>query len=574
MANLVTLQGPNAGRQFRLEEGPSLIGRQPEAAVHLDSLAVSRQHARVLQDDGAYFVEDLGSSNGTYLNGRPIDRRMPLTENDTLQIGPYVLALRPQPAPAPKSDPDQVIRTRVAATPSNHTLYLQNPAYKLQVVLEIAQTLARTLELEPLLSKLLDHLLRLFPQADRGLVLLCEGDRLMLRALRGRRIDAADSAPYSRTVVRRALDEGVGILSQDVNADTKLMLSKTLMGLNLRSFLCVPLIAADGSRLGVIQLDCGTGGLAFRDEDLEVLTAIALQVSVVLDNVALHAARIEEEKLHQELEVAREIQQGYLPTDFQPLGDAGFDLFARVQPARQVSGDLYDFFALPDGRLAFFVGDVSGKGMPAALFMVAVRTLARHLGTSAVGPAEALTRLNNALAADNPSAMFVTLVYGVFEPRTGTVTLASGGHPRPLLHRADGQVEEVPLRNGRLLGYEPADGSLADTTLTLAPGETLIVYTDGYTEARSPDGTTMFGVGRLSEALGGQRTALPLDRCAEELKATVERFTHSADLQDDLTLLMLRRHERHADRPEKENRCGRNKPSQSQVPSPGKISVL
>jgi serine phosphatase RsbU (regulator of sigma subunit) len=539
MATLVTLQGPNAGRHFRLGDGASLIGRMPTAAIYLDSLAVSRQHARVLSADGAFFVEDLGSSNGTYVNGRPVEGRMLLTENDTLQIGPYVLALRPEPAPPP-TEPDHIIRARVAATPANHTLFLQNPGYKLQVVLEIAQALAHTLELEPLLSNLLDHLLRLFPQADRGLVLLCEGDRLMQRALRGRRTDAGESAPYSRTVVRRALDEGVGLLSQDVSGDPKL-LSQTLMALNLHSFLCVPLIASDGRRLGVIQLDCATSGLAFGDEDLEVLTAIGLQASMVLDNVALHAARIEEEKLRQELAVAREIQQGYLPTDFAPLGEAGFELFARVHPARQVSGDLYDFFPLPDGRLAFFVGDVSGKGMPAALFMVAVRTLARHLAPSAAGPADALTRLNDALAADNPSAMFVTLVYGIYDARSGSVVLASGGHPKPLLRRADGRVEEVPLRNGRLLGYAPGDVGLSDATLTLAPGETLVVYTDGFTEARMPDGVTMFGADRLAEALGGARAALPLERCAEELRAAVERFTGSKELQDDLTLLMLRR---------------------------------
>jgi phosphoserine phosphatase RsbU/P len=540
MATLVTLQGPNAGRHFRLGDGASLIGRQPNAAIYLDSLAVSRQHARVVSAEDAFFVEDLGSSNGTYLNGQLIEGRVLLTENDTLQVGPYVLALRPEPPPF-KSEPDQVIRTRVAATPSNHTLYLQNPAYKLQVVLEIAQTLSRTLELEPLLSKLLDHLLRLFPQADRGLVLLCEHDRLMLRALRGRRTDAGDSAPYSRTVVGRALDEGVGILSQDVTGDPKLVLSQTLMNLNLRSFLCVPLITPDGHRQGVIQLDCSAAGMSFRDEDLEVLTAISLQVSVVLENAALHAARIEEEKLRQELAVAREIQQGYLPTDFAPLGDAGFELYARVHPARQVSGDLYDFFPLSDGRLAFFVGDVSGKGMPAALFMVAVRTLARYLAPAAAGPADALGRLNDALAEDNPSAMFVTLVQGIYDPGTGSVVLASGGHPRPLLRRVDGRVEEVALRNGRLLGYAPGNIGLSDTTLTLAPGETLVVYTDGFTEAHAPDGVSMFGAGRLAESLGGVRTALPLERCAEELKAEVEHFTGSPDLQDDLTLLMLRR---------------------------------
>ncbi len=540
MATLVTLQGPNPGRHFRLGEEVSLIGRQPGAAVYLDSLAVSRQHARVVRDADAFFVEDLGSSNGTYVNGRPIAGRTPLTENDTLQVGPYVLALRPEPPP-PKTEPDQIIRARVSASPSNHTLFVQNPAYKLQVVLEIAQTLAHTLEVEALLGKLLDHLLHLFPQGDRGLVLLCEGDRLMLRALRGRRTDAGESAPYSRTVVRRALEEGVGILSQDVGGDPNLPLSQTLLALNLRSFLCVPLIAADGRRLGVIQLDCSTGGLSFRDEDLEVLTAIALLASAVLDNAALQAARVEEEKLRQELAVAREIQQGYLSTDFAPLGDAGFELFARVHPARQVSGDLYDFFPLADGRLAFFVGDVSGKGMPAALFMVAVRTLARHVAPAAAGPAEALGRLNDALAADNPSAMFVTLVHGLYDPRDGTAVLASGGHPRPLLRRADGRVVEVPLRNGRLLGFAPGDVGLADTKLALAPGETLVVYTDGFTEALAPDGVTMFGVERLAEALGGPRAALPLERCAEELRAAVGRFTGSADLQDDLTLLMLRR---------------------------------
>ena len=121
------------------------------------------------------------------------------------------------------------------------------------------------------------------------------------------------------------------------------------------------------------------------------------------------------------------------------------------------------------------------------------------------------------------------------------MVLASGGHPKPLLRRADGQVEEVPLRNGRLLGYAAGHVGLSDATLQLAPDETLIIYTDGFTEAHAPDGMTMFGAGRLTAALGGERTDLPLERCAEELKAEVERFTGSTELQDDLTLLLLRR---------------------------------
>jgi sigma-B regulation protein RsbU (phosphoserine phosphatase) len=206
-----------------------------------------------------------------------------------------------------------------------------------------------------------------------------------------------------------------------------------------------------------------------------------------------------------------------------------------------VSGDLYDFFPLPDGRLAFFVGDVSGKGMPAALFMIAVRSLARHLAPTAAGPAEMLRRLNTALAADNPTALFVTLAHGVYDGRDGSVALASGGHPPPLLRRADGRVEEVALRPGLILGSTPVYPALPDVRVVLQPGETLILYTDGFTEGFAPDGKTMFGRERLCEALGGPRTNLPLEQCAEEAGAAVRRFTGQDELQDDQTLLLLRR---------------------------------
>ena len=264
------------------------------------------------------------------------------------------------------------------ATATNPTLYSQNAAYKLQVVLAIAQDLGRALELNPVLGRLLDHLLHLFPQADRGMAVLCDGDRLVVRAQRMRHGGGPTDYPFSRSIVRRGLEEGVGLLSEDVG-DGKIQLTATLVSLNLRSFLCVPLIGWEGRRYGVVQLDCLRQGHSFKAEDLELLTAVCLQASVVVENAALHAEHLREAQLRQELLLAREIQQSFLPTDFEPLGPNGPELFARVQPAREVSGDLYDFFPLPDGRLAFFLGDVSGKGMPAALFMIAVRTLIRNL---------------------------------------------------------------------------------------------------------------------------------------------------------------------------------------------------
>src|SRR5262249_4747056 len=154
----------------------------------------------------------------------------------------------------------------------------------------------------------------------------------------------------------------------------------------------------------------------------------------------------------------------------------GYEIYANIHPAKEVSGDLYDFFPLEEGRLAFLVGDVSDKGIPAAMFMVKVQTLVRHLAAVTRGPSETLARLTVALAQNNPSSMFVTLVHGIFDGRTGDVVLASGGHPRPLLRRADGTVDEVSMPVGLLLGCFEGDPGAADVRLTLDHGQTLILY--------------------------------------------------------------------------------------------------
>jgi serine phosphatase RsbU (regulator of sigma subunit) len=544
MAILLSVKGPNAGRQFPLDGPSTILGRQADATICLESQSVSRHHARILEENGAFYVEDLHSSNGTFVNGTRVRDRVPLGTQDVLQIGPYVFAVRDEPPTAP-ADGEMVIREQLSIEAAQQSLVGPDAALKLQVVLDITQHLARTLDEETLLGRLLDHLMRLFPQTDRGMVLLGADENLIVRAQRGRRPEDTNVYSYSRTVVRRALTEGAGLLSDDVRSDARFQMSATLTNINLRSLLCVPLIGQNGRRLGVVQLDCFRVGRTFQTADLQLLTAIALQVAVVLENAALHAELLQKERLRQEVALAREIQQGFLPTEF-PRGDArGFELYAQVLSAREVSGDFYDFLELPDHRLAFFVGDVSGKGIPAALFMVGVRTLSRHLATVNASPAQTLRMLNPALAADNPSVMFVTLLHGIYSPETGEVVISSGGHPAPLLRRTDGQVEVLPLKSGRLVGFETGPNGTppvyADFSFTLSKGDTLVIYTDGLTEARSPDKNTFFGLDRVKHLLGGPLGSLSLETAVDAARSAVERFTESPELQDDLTLLMLRR---------------------------------
>ena len=538
MPSLITVRGPNPGQRFDLKEPASVIGRQPGTDVYLESLAVSRQHARVLREADACYVEDMRSSNGTFLNGIRIGGRVLLSDGDTLQVGPYEFNLVPD-VPSHAEAP-QIIRGRVEVQASNHILFGENPAQKLELMLDIAQDLGRNLDIDQMLSALLEHLLRLFPQADRGMVLLCDGERLLVRGQRTRRGDSQGDYAYSRTIVTKALADGAGLLSEDVRDDRNLVLSATMVSLNLRSFLCVPLLGWEGKRLGLIQLDCLRPGAAFKQADLEMLSAIGLQASVVLQNAAYHVERIKEERLRQELLLARDIQQQFLPHDFSVAQPAA-ELFAQCLPAREVSGDLYDFFELPDGRLAFYVGDVSGKGTPAALYMIAVRTLARHLAPTVTGAADFLWRLNNALADDNPTHLYVTMAFGIYDGRDGTVALAHGGHPPTLLRLADGTTAAVQSKPGLMLGSTSMPARPRnEATLKLEPGDMLAMYTDGYHEATAPDGTTQFGMEGLCRALGAC-AGLTLEQTAARASAEVARFTGPCEQQDDMTLLLLRR---------------------------------
>jgi serine phosphatase RsbU (regulator of sigma subunit)/pSer/pThr/pTyr-binding forkhead associated (FHA) protein len=537
-ATLLVIKGPNLGRHYPLRSGETTIGRQSDLPVCLESQAVSRQHARITYHDRTFYVEDLQSSNGTYVNGKRIKDRTALTTEDTLQVGPYLFCLRPVVAGEPEDD-EVVIRDKVSADPAHLTVHGQDARFKLKVVLEIAQHLARTIDPDKLFGKLLDHLMGLFPQADRGIVILCDKEQLILRAQRTRRPDEFATSSYSRTVVRRALQEGIGILSEDVGSDQRFQASATFASLNVRSLMCVPLICQDGRRLGALQIDSGQISRPFAVEDLQLLTAIGLQAAVALDNAVLSAELIREERLRRELALARDIQRGFLPTNF-PAGEHGFELYARIHSAREVSGDLYDFFPLKDGRMAFFIGDVAGKGIPAALFILAVRTLSRYVAAEGLTPAQTLSRLNAALAVDNFSGVFVTMMHGVYDPQNGEVLFASGGHPMPLIRGGDGALREVKMKPGRFLGYAESELDVEDLSLKLEPGDALIVYTDGFTEAHAPDRQTMFGLERLMEVLA-QGSHLSLEASVDRASAAVAEFTGSAELQDDQTLLMLRR---------------------------------
>jgi len=267
---------------------------------------------------------------------------------------------------------------------------------------------------------------------------------------------------------------------------------------------------------------------------------MGLFVFIVRNEERERRTAAQKERMEGELTVARDIQRGIVPSIFPPFPEREeFDLHASLESAREVGGDLYDFFLLDDDHLCLTIGDVSGKGVPASLFMAVTITLLRAVGHRVDAPDEALARLNTALCRDNDSAMFVTLFFGTVDLRSGELVYACGGHMPPYVVRADGRVEELPQPHGVGLGVSER-ARYATLTATLEPGDAVLVYTDGVTEAMSYEGA-MFGPARLEEVLARGRGRLDAGELLQDVRDAVWDFAAGAEQYDDLTLLAFRR---------------------------------
>ena len=240
--------------------------------------------------------------------------------------------------------------------------------------------------------------------------------------------------------------------------------------------------------------------------------------------------------LQNELDVASKIQQGILPTSF-PEGE-GFEVYGNMEPARNVGGDFFDVILLENGRLGLAVADVSDKGVPAALFMMSSRTLLKGAAIGRGVPGDVLSEVNDLLTEDNEAFMFVTVLYAVFDPHSGTLNYANGGHTNPLLVHSDGTSEELPLTGGIALGVMP-ELEYKESSVTLAEGDTLVLYTDGVSEAMNSEGEE-FGIDRLRNIFVNSPPASA--RAANEaiLQAVID-FAGDTPQSDDVTCLVLRR---------------------------------
>lgn len=287
---------------------------------------------------------------------------------------------------------------------------------------------------------------------------------------------------------------------------------------------------------GALLVEEAAEGRRFRNKRVEIIQGVAQQVALAIQNEHFQREMVLRERLEQEVQVARQIQQTFLPDHLPEI--PGWDLAATWRTAREVGGDFYDVFELSGGRLGLFIADVSDKGVPAALFMALTRTLVRAVVYDILSPAEALRRVNALILPDNEQEMFVTAVYAVLEPQSGRLTYANAGHNPPLWRNVQGTALESLERTGPALGILP-DLSMQERTIEIEPGDCLLLYTDGVSEAFSPSGD-LFGVERLCRHFQSHPCESPRDLLTS-LEDAVDEFMASLPAADDMTMLALKR---------------------------------
>ena len=546
---LEVMQGPQAGTRFRLEPGRTVVGRHPTCGIVLDAVSVSRQHAAIDVEGNQAWIEDLGSRNGTAVDGRRISGRHALIDGQHLRIGDQRLAFSSS-APLTvqhllgsgafaigdlvEEGADSVILSAVEV-PVRPELAAGDPEKLLRAAGGLGRAIGASVVLEEVLPRTLDGLFQIFPQAERGFLLLVdpESRRLVVRASKFTPAVEAGPLLLSRSLMERVVQSRQALLSADVAADSGIDVRDSVASCGIRSVMCVPFLRADGDVLGVLQLDRRDTRTPFRRHDLDLLAGVASQVTLAIEQAQAHEERLSREQLRRDLELANRVQQALLPS--RPPEIPGYESFDYYEPARQISGDFFSYVSLPGGRTAVVLADVSGKGMSAALVMAALAADVRYCLASEPDVATAVGRINESFCRSGWDDRFATLVVAVLDPAAHRLSLVNAGHMPPLLRTSSGNVEAIGIEaTGLPVGVDPEQVYQA-TDVAFPAGATLVCYTDGISEALD-HAQRPYGIERLTRVVAAAEVAGDAGR---RILADVERHAAGQVRSDDICLVCL-----------------------------------
>lgn len=516
-----------------------VVGRSSKADLVLSDRFLSRQHARFFRDGDAWVVEDLGSRNTTLLNGRPLATPARLSAGDLVKLSETVISVEGFDAHSkPKSDSS-------ARTGSSDTIVLKSAsellataeresAGRLKMLNEVHRALAVSLSLEELLEGVLDRtFVHLGP--EEAVIFLRKAHGGLERAASRRLPSARGDFFFSRSLEHEVAEKGQVALVLDAQTDERFAAAESILSSGVRSLIAAPLIDSAGSQ-GMIVLSSRVHVRRFSEQDMELLAALGSVAALRLRNLSLAEEGARRRELEKEMALARQIQLTLLPESLPEI--PGYSLFAANDASRAVSGDFYEFQGRDDNdEQVLVIADVSGKGMAASL-------LAASFDALLMGPIEVghttdhiCSKVSRRLFMKTPPERYVTAFIGALDPKSGRLSYTNAGHNAALLFRADGSVQRLEA-NGMPLGLFPVV-EYERVDLTLAPGELLLLYTDGITEAANPKGEE-FGLDRL-QGVAAKHAREPLVAIAVAIEAAVEVFADGTPYGDDRTMVLLRR---------------------------------
>jgi sigma-B regulation protein RsbU (phosphoserine phosphatase) len=532
-------------RVVRISGSPFLIGRGEEAGNHLplDDPRISRQCAAIISDSKGCLLEDLGYRRGIFVNGQRVERHF-LANGDVITFGldqsHEIIFHSPKAATSVES-----MLTLIGGI--NNRDVPSSGLGKLNLLLEATSLLHSDLPLETVLGTMLDHAIAI-TQADRGLLLEAESSGgLRIRLARGKGcVDLpTEGVSPSQTALRQAVAQESSVITEDLsNADVALQAAQSIVAQSLRAIVAIPLYSmsrnssadssipsGQGHFLGIVYLDSRRAA-AFSKLDRQILDALGVQAASILDNARLVERERQRQRLEQELNIAREIQQALLPRGFRDF--PYFAVTGLHTPCHAVGGDYFDVFPLGDDRTVIVVADVSGKGLGAALLTTMLQGAFSGM-TAGTDPVQVLNNLNRFLCEHSEVGRYATLFFSILD-RDGQISFVNAGHPSPLILRS-GEATEMVSEGSFPVGLIP-EAKFVAKTASLLPGDTLILFSDGVTEAMDPE-EQLFGVSRLQEVLSGQHD-MPLEELQKKVLKSVETFTRGASQSDDITVLFLR----------------------------------
>jgi len=537
------LEGMVGGKYFRktLENQEYGVGRGSHNEIHLVHRSVSRDHARLIFSSGGFVVEDGGSRNGTFVNEIKVMESVAFGPGDQIRFGGIELAVLEAGAPL---DPVKVIpkmsqedaslsQTRLSWDDLTQSGGTDQVSVLFQTMSEAAPLLVQPRPLNEVFEAILDLIERFVPARRILLMLQNESGDLEFEAGRPNRESDDEELILSQSMLNTVLEDRSALLVSDAQSDERYKLQQSIVAFDVRSALIAPLVD-DEQVTGLIYADNNDPLVQYDEKQLQGFALLANFVAIKITQTKLLSEQREKERLVEEMETASRIQKALLPTTLPAVKD--YAIYAHQTPCFETAGDLYDVESLPNGDLILIVGDVSGKGLGAAMLTSNIIASLRILYHQDLELGEIASRLNDQVHRSTEMSQFVTLFIGRLETATGKLSYVNCGHNPAYLILEDG-IPETLDATGVPCGMMPGVEYGVDSMM-LPRDSVLCIYTDGIPEA-SRDGE-FYDEERMIQSLQ-TRFTLPIDESGEGVLTDLYEFVGHTNVDDDITLFLLRR---------------------------------